>query len=176
MVTLALIVIAIVFVVLVKRGKTKPPHEVIPSLQDKGVKMIYNSEYDDRTYKCYKHRIKARPDFIYEHPEKSLTIVEYKSRKNGIMPSDINQLVATGIAVKSECSDKSVTKGYVMTAGHSYQSFDLSKNIDELASFIDRPTRAIRNIFKDIEPKPQASVKKCGGCGYRDKCNHAYKS
>ena len=77
------IVFAIVIAFIYYHHLPKPPHQIIKPLKSKHVKQIYNDEVEIIKFYSTRHKIIARPDFIYEHPDGTLAVVEYKSRKKG---------------------------------------------------------------------------------------------
>lgn len=170
---LFIIVVAIICAAVIYSKIPRPPHSIIPSLRDKNIKLIFNGEHEEQICTCTHYKIKAKPDFVYEHPDKSLTVVEYKSRRKGVMPSDIAQLIATAIAVNGHYIGKTVKNGYVLTGNGSYQEIDLDKSSDELMEAIKKPLQAVRDVIEGRAVIPDACAKKCRGCGFRHICQHA---
>lgn len=173
---LFIIVVAIICAAVIYSKIPRPPHSIIPSLRDKNIKLIFNGEHEVQICTCTHHKIKAKPDFVYEHPDKSLTVVEYKSRRKGVMPSDITQLIATAIAVNGHYIGKSVKSGYVLTGSGAYQKIDLDKSSDEMMLHIQEPLSEVRNILKGVAPTPKPTPQKCRGCGFRNNCFYSQVS
>ncbi|MCF6767597.1 Dna2/Cas4 domain-containing protein [Thiotrichales bacterium 19S11-10] len=145
------------------------PQMIIPALKVADAKLIFNGEYEDKIFSCMDHRVRAKPDFLYELSDGSIAIVEYKSRKKGVMPSDVSQLIATAIAVKGHYKNQ-VKKGYILTGRGSYKEVNLDMSSHRLVKSIEYQIRAVRDIIRGKEPKLTPNPNKCQNCGFRHIC------
>lgn len=165
------LLVLIAAAVFIYRGITgKSPQRSLR--ETKKAKLIYNGEHQSGYFASYRHRIRAKPDFMYLNRDGTVCIVEYKSRRSGIRRSDITQLIATAIAVKDD-SQYDVRCGYVLTRGGSRQRVNLNKTTDELVSDIQTALHEARQIKKGNQPIPQPEHRKCRGCGFRQTCRYA---
>lgn len=153
--------------------RPRAPHQIIPALKKQGVNLIYNGETSEQVFTSSRYKIRAKPDFIYERADGSLILVEYKSSRRRAMKSDITQLIATAIAVKSHHKNKRVTTGYVLTGKNYYKWVDLSKSLDLLALEIERPLSVARQVKNGYQPSADPVKKKCLACGYQYVCEHS---
>lgn len=155
---LFIVIIIIIAAAAIYHNIPKQPHRIISELRKSDAKLVFNGETDDQIYTCSYYKIKAKPDFIYEYLNGDLAIVEYKSRKRGVMPSDVVQLIATAIAVKGHYVLIKVTKGYVLTDDGSYQEIDLDRDSTELIKQIEKPLKAARDVIRGKMPVPEPSA------------------
>lgn len=171
---LFIVIIIIIAAAVIYHNIPKQPHRSISELRQSGAKLVFNGETDGQIYACPYYKIKAKPDFIYEYPNGTLAIVEYKSGKRGVMSSDLVQLIATAIAVKGHYVLSKVTKGYVLTGDGSYQEIDLDRDSYELVKQIENPLKAARDVIRGKMPVPKPSAIKCRGCGFRHVCRFSH--
>lgn len=150
------------------RSRPKKPVQVIKELKANNAKKIF-TDNGKKNFNSTKYKISARPDFIYEEPDGSKIIVEYKSRNNPVRESDIIQLIATAIAVKE--SHPTVCKGFIYTQGNHIEIVDLSKSIDELANSISNEIIKMRAIKMRVRPSFEPIESHCFACGFRDACD-----
>ncbi len=167
-----ILIIVLVAAAALYNNLPKQPHQIIKQLKGKKVKLIYNDDAKKIKFCSIRHKIIARPDFIYEYPDGSLAIVEYKSRKKGVMARDITQLKAAAIAVKEEWQCR-VKHGFVLTGSRQYEAVDLNKTGDTLAKEIGKYLTIAREIKSGHAPTPEPTARKCRGCNYRSNCQYA---
>lgn len=168
----AIILILIFFIALFiyLKNSSTGPQRFIPYL--KGTKLIFNGEKKTEIFSSDYYQIKAKPDFMYQHKDESVSIVEYKSRPSGVKRSDISQLIATAIAVKAE-KKHNVKFGYVLTENGSYEKIDLDRTCSDLIQEIYTPWKEAMNILNGGKATPKPGKEKCRGCGLKHACSFA---
>jgi CRISPR/Cas system-associated exonuclease Cas4 (RecB family) len=150
------------------RQKVYSPLQVIPELK-RGARLIYCDESRRKIFVSHTYRIRACPDFIYQNTKGEMMIVEFKSRIGGIKASDVNQLIATAIAVKS--TYPTIRYGYIYTRSKTYRKVDLHISLPELVEKIMPELSACRAIAHGNRPYFKAVVHKCRKCLYRSECH-----
>jgi len=118
-------------------------------------KVFYSSKYG----------ISAKPDLIQDKN----TIVEKKSRTKGVYKSDVAQLVASALAVRSEYAIKI---GFIVTKTDKVE-VDLSGSDSDLFDMISSEYSNARLILSGKTPPASPSKAKCGSCQFRKECNHS---
>lgn len=169
------IFILILFVIVIavavyQQNVSRTPQQAIRDLR--GAKLIYNGEKEAGYFSSYNYKIRAKPDFMYQHTDGSVSIVEYKSRQSGVKQSDISQLIATAIAVKDEIQ-QNVKFGYVLTKGGSQEKIDLDRSSSDLVQDIHVVLKEARNILSGATATPNPSRQKCSSCGFQDNCSYS---
>ncbi len=142
----------------------------IPALRNG--KLIYTDDKKSEVFYSKKHKIRTRPDFLIKMPNGDVVPIEYKSRKSGIYPSDIEQVIATVIALRDKFP--SINYAYILNRSGQHKRIDCNKNTDELLERISRSVWAVRAVANRKTVMPSiTSVKKCQGCGERLICSHS---
>ena len=162
--------ILVIAVVVYQQNVSRTPQQLIRDLKD--AKLIYNGEKESGYFSSYNHKIRAKPDFMYQHTDGSISIVEYKSRQSGVKQSDVSQLIATAIAVKDD-TQNNIKFGYVLTKGGSQKKIDLDKGSSDLDQYIHAALKEARDILNGSGATPSPSRQKCSGCGFRGVCSYA---
>lgn len=162
--------ILVIAVVVYQQNVSRTPQQLIRDLKD--AKLIYNGEKEAGYFSSYNYKIRAKPDFMYQHEDGSISIVEYKSRQSGVKQSDISQLIATAIAVKDEIQHN-VKFGYVLTKGGSQKKINLDRSSNDLIRDIWTVLKEARDILNGAIATPNPTRQKCSGCGFRRSCKYA---
>lgn len=129
-------------------------------------KLIYvDNSPKSKVFVNHAYELVAKPDFIYKIGLNKYVIVEYKSRSAPVKPSDIAQLFATAIAVRSEFK---VVKGYIVTESEM-RTYEFGSS-----SAVYRKIKSIHKRAKELKFLGyKARVKKkpsCYKCGYNYHC------
>lgn len=131
----------------------------------KGILIYVDDSPNSKVFINHKYELCAKPDFIFRIGYKKYVIVEFKSRKAPVRPSDIAQLKATALSARSQFN---VVCGYVVT-GSEIQEIVLGSNAS-----VYRDIKAAHKKAKSIKrlgqcPKVRMSDK-CKTCGYFANC------
>lgn len=130
-------------------------------------KLVYVDDNPrSKVFVCKRYELSAKPDFVFKTGLFTYCVVEFKSRKGAVKESDLVQLIATVIAVRSK---HSVTRAMVVTSGVKKEleiasSGKMYKSIKKL----HREARRVKHLNK--KPKALQNNQKCNGCGYREHC------
>lgn len=129
--------------------------------------LVYTDDLPtSKVFVNHKYKLSAKPDFVFRTSLFKYTTVEYKSRNGAVKDSDIVQVKATIIAVRSKYN---VTKALVVTATEQKQviaksSAALYRDIKEL----HKQAKLVKHFNK--MPKKLINSYKCERCGYREHC------
>lgn len=112
-----------------------------------------------------RYKISAKPDLV----ENKNTLVEKKSRRKGVYPSDIAQLIAATLAVRSKYD---IRDGYVVNQTERKQ-VDLTGSDSELFALIRTEYEYAVMIKKGKQPPPSPAQWKCRSCQFKGRCKYA---
>ena len=163
-ITWLILILVALYVVVRRQSKEQEPNDF--PVQGK---IIYADQgRKSKTFTSYRHKIRAKPDFLVKQQDGSLILLEYKSRQKPPNPSDVVQLVATAIAVKEQYPE--LNEGMVYTrAGKRW--VNLSGSTDELADRISVPLASARAVRANLSVCATPMVRKCRSCSYRTECS-----
>ncbi|MDF9399167.1 hypothetical protein [Vibrio sp. 1180_3] len=120
-----------------------------------------------KVFVSHKYELSAKPDFIYKIWWNKYAIVEYKSRVGKVKQSDINQFLASVVAVRSHYN---IREGYIVT-GQDVRHFELEKSTRSIYAQIAHLHKIARRI-KHRGCKPKFSRNQnCNNCGYKGACH-----
>lgn len=130
-------------------------------------KLVYVD--DSPTVKAFvnhRYELAAKPDFLFKVGFNKYVTVEYKSRKGKIKESDIAQLHATALAVRSQ---KNVIGGYIVTGSENrYFKFGSNHSVYKHIKNAHKTAKSIKLLNK--LPKDKLA-RQCNNCGYNYYCN-----
>ncbi len=127
---------------------------------DKGIK--------SRVFTSNKYKLAAKPDFIYQLANGDYVLIEYKSRKGRVYPSDIQQVLAAIIATRSVYP---IREAYVHT-DTTRLKIDATVSDEELFDNIKRNYELTKQIKqgKKVEVCYKSDYK-CNTCSMRKHCH-----
>lgn len=129
-------------------------------------KLVYSDDSPTaKVFVSHGYKLSAKPDFIFKIGFNQYVIVEFKSRQGAIKHSDLVQLLATAIAVRSKYR---VVRGYIVTANKTKAvGFGTNRQIY-------RQIKDTHKIVKKIKHTNYFPPKKCDAncqnCGHIEVC------
>lgn len=130
-------------------------------------KLVYSDDSPKaKVFVNHRYQLSAKPDFVFRTGLFEYTMVEYKSREGRVKSSDIIQVKASIIAVRSKYN---ITNVYIVTGQRIQQvkalsNFRLYRDIKKLHKL------AKRVKFLNKKPNRLENSDKCNRCGYREHC------
>jgi CRISPR/Cas system-associated exonuclease Cas4 (RecB family) len=113
-----------------------------------------------------RYQLSAKPDFVFRVSLWSYIAVEYKSRNAPVKESDLIQLIATVIAVRSQFN---IVRAMVVTNSESRElSLGSNSKLYRSIKQLHKQAKKVKHFNK--EPKPLVNDTRCKGCGYREHC------
>jgi CRISPR/Cas system-associated exonuclease Cas4 (RecB family) len=113
-----------------------------------------------------RYQLSAKPDFVFRIGLWSYITVEFKSRNAPVKESDLIQLIATVIAVRSQYN---IVRAMVVTNSET-QEISIGSNSKLYSSIkqLHKQAKKVKHFNK--EPKPLVNDARCKGCGYLGRC------
>ncbi len=111
--------------------------------------------------------VRAKPDFVYLLPDGTYVLVEYKNRKSGMRDSDVGQVLASVLAVRSRYP---VRRAFVATNGKLTPVGGAEWTDRAIYDAIREELELVRAIQRGKVPDHSPTPERCARCGYRDDC------
>ena len=147
--------------------RTPTPERVISEL--KNARMIYKDTNNDY-FTSYRHKIRAKPDFLYKLANGSIALVEYKSQRDSIRESDVSQVIAATLAVREKYPNLNI--GFIYTRSGKVKCVDLNKSDEELINLISAELSIARQLENNMRPQFTPQKDKCRVCPYNMACSN----
>lgn len=152
-----------------KSGKDRThPEKCLKIFQNaKSFKQLYcdkGGRYD-KSFKSYKYKIAAKPDYLYEI-DGELYLIEYKARRGKVKYTDRMQVYAAALAVRREYPSLRKAIIYTLVEYREIALFDDWQLYNEIKDY----HTVVGNIKNGFEPMVDTASSPCANCGYRQSC------
>lgn len=124
---------------------------------------------NSRVFASDQYRIRAKPDRVEGSIDQSV-IVEYKHRSGRVYASDLAQLQAGALAVRS--AGWTVNQGVVITADGAELWVELGDD-RRILNAIAQALNAARLVKRGGVPEAKPTFNKCRACAFRDRCEYS---